>query len=74
MKAGIHPEYHPSAEIACTSCGTRYEAVGSTLSEFKLTICAKCHPYYTGEQKIVDTEGRVERFVRRYKMAEPKKS
>ncbi|MBM3958188.1 MAG: 50S ribosomal protein L31 [SAR202 cluster bacterium] len=68
MKAGIHPVYHQTPDIVCTSCGTRYEAVGSTAAEFRLTICGKCHPYYTGEQKIVDTEGRVERLMRRYKL------
>jgi large subunit ribosomal protein L31 len=73
MKPGIHPDYQ-TADIVCTSCGTKYEAVGSTLSEFRLTICGKCHPFYTGEQKIVDTEGRVERLMRRYKLAESAKS
>lgn len=65
MKADIHPAYHPLT-VKC-SCG--YEFVtGSSLSEDSLTIevCSNCHPYYTGKQRIVDTEGRVEKFNQRF--------
>lgn len=63
MKAGIHPEYVETT-ITC-ACG---EAIHtrSTVRNLKVEICSKCHPFYTGMQKIVDTEGRVERFRKRY--------
>mgnify|MGYP001350395001 FL=1 len=64
MKNGIHPEYHIT-KVACSGCGNEWET-GSTAEELKLEICSKCHPYYTGEQKLVDTAGRVERFRKRY--------
>ena len=63
MKKEIHPEYF-DATVSCI-CGTTY-TVGATQSEIKVEICSKCHPFYTGEQRIVDTEGRVERMRRRY--------
>lgn len=65
MKPDIHPEYR---EITVTcSCGNSFKTQ-STLSndELKLDVCADCHPFYTGKQKISDTAGRVERFRRRY--------
>lgn len=63
MKAGIHPKYE-TALIVC-ACGNEVET-HSTRSRIHLDVCAKCHPFYTGEQRIVDTAGRVERFNRRY--------
>ena len=66
MKANIHPEYHANAIVAC-SCGNTFEA-GSTSESLKVEICSACHPFFTGEQRIVDTEGRVERLRRRYKL------
>jgi large subunit ribosomal protein L31 len=68
MKAEIHPTYHDDATVSC-ACGAVY-TVGSTQKESKVAICAKCHPFYTGQQKFVDTEGRVDRFRRRYQLAE----
>jgi len=63
MKKGIHPEYKP-ATIVC-SCGNEVET-RSTQEEIHVEICAVCHPFYTGRQKLVDTAGRVERFKRKY--------
>ena len=67
MKAKIHPEYGP-ARIVC-GCGTSWET-RSTKAEMHIEICSVCHPFFTGEQRIVDTAGRVERFKRRYGMKE----
>lgn len=64
MKKDLHPEYHQDAVISC-ACGTEYN-VGSTKKEAKVAICAACHPFFTGKQKFIDTEGRVDRFRRRY--------
>src|SRR6266568_115540 len=63
MKAGIHPEYHET-DIVC-ACGAVYHT-RSTRRDIRIGICAACHPFFTGEQKFVDTAGRVEKFARRY--------
>ncbi len=63
MKAGIHPEY-VEANVHC-ACGNEW-TTRSTRSEIRVEVCSNCHPYFTGEQRIVDTAGRVERFRRRY--------
>lgn len=63
MKKGIHPEYFRT-KISC-ACGNTVET-GSTAKDMRVEICAKCHPFYTGTQKLVDTAGRVERFRRKY--------
>ena len=62
MKTGIHPEYQ-LAHVHC-SCGNQFYT-RSTKSDLHVEICAACHPFYTGKQKLVDTGGRVERFKRR---------
>ena len=64
MKEGIHPKYE-EARIVCGSCGTTIET-RSTRQSMHLDVCSKCHPFFTGEHRIVDTAGRVERFNRRY--------
>jgi len=66
MKAKIHPEYHNDATVTC-SCGNTF-TTGSTRKVLKVELCSKCHPFFTGELRIVDTAGRVERFKRRYKI------
>ncbi len=66
MKDKIHPEYKPAA-IVC-ACGSRVDTM-STQDEIHVEICAVCHPFYTGKQKLVDTAGRVDRFNRKYKKA-----
>ena len=63
MKADIHPEYGPS-HVRCT-CGNEFWT-RSTKPELHVEICSNCHPFYTGRQKLVDTEGRVERFTKRF--------
>lgn len=63
MKDGIHPNYD-TCKVKC-ACGATYETK-STKSELKVDICSKCHPFYTGKQKLVDTGGRVDRFNKRY--------
>jgi large subunit ribosomal protein L31 len=63
MKADIHPVYFPEATITC-SCGNSW-VTGSTQESLQTDLCYKCHPFYTGEQRIVDTEGQVERFYRK---------
>ena len=66
MKADIHPKYFTEAQVTC-SCGNTY-TTGSTKPALRVEICSQCHPFFTGEQRIVDTEGRVERMIRRYKL------
>ena len=63
MKKGIHPEYTPT-KVTC-ACGNSFET-GSTKAEPHLEICSACHPFFTGKQKFVDSEGRVQRFQRKY--------
>lgn len=63
VKAGIHPEYH-EVEVRC-ACGATWKT-RSTKPELHLEICNNCHPFFTGRQKLVDTEGRVERFTKRF--------
>ena len=64
MKADIHPKYYKDAKVTCV-CGNEF-TTGSTLPEIKLDICSACHPFYTGKQKLVDVEGRVQRFQKKY--------
>ena len=67
MKTDIHPKYYDKAEVRC-ACGNKF-TVGSTRPEIKLEICYKCHPFYTGEEKLIDTAGRVEKFKTRREKA-----
>jgi large subunit ribosomal protein L31 len=62
-KEGVHPQYYPEARVLC-SCGSTF-TVGATVPEIRADICSVCHPFYTGEQRIVDTAGQVDRFMRR---------
>lgn len=70
MKKDIHPKYY-EAKVTCV-CGNSF-TVGSTKKEIKVDICSACHPVYTGKQKIVDSAGRVEKFLRKYARFEKKK-
>ena len=63
MKKDIHPTYFPEARVVC-ACGETW-TVGSTQEEIRVDICSACHPFFTGEQRIVDTEGQVDRFYKR---------
>lgn len=70
MKTGIHPELH-QVTIAC-ACGNAV-TTRSTMPEVTVTLCSKCHPFFTGEQKFVDTAGRIEKFQARYNQDTKKK-
>jgi large subunit ribosomal protein L31 len=63
MKKDIHPKYQ-EAIVKCV-CGNEF-TTRSTLKEIKVEICAACHPFFTGQQKLIDSTGRVERFIRKY--------
>ncbi len=63
MKEKIHPKWYPEAKVTC-ACGASW-TVGATVPEIRTDICSTCHPFYTGEMRIVDTEGQVERFMKR---------
>ena len=65
MKEGIHPKYQ-KVTVTCV-CGNTF-VTGSTKKELRVEICSKCHPFYTGKQKLVDAGGRVDRFKKRYGM------
>ncbi|MBM4445054.1 MAG: 50S ribosomal protein L31 [Chloroflexi bacterium] len=68
MKEKIHPTYHADAKVVC-ACGHSF-TTGATKKMIRVEVCSNCHPMFTGEQRIVDTAGRVERFKRRYKKKE----
>ncbi|MDO8436238.1 MAG: 50S ribosomal protein L31 [bacterium] len=72
MRKDIHPNYYSNAKAQC-ACGNTF-TVGSTKEFIQVEICSKCHPFYTGQEKIIDTMGRVEKFRKRLaKKEEPKK-
>lgn len=60
MKTSIHPKYHHNTKVTC-NCGSTFET-GSTLETINVEICSACHPFFTGEMRFVDTQGRVEKF------------
>ncbi|MBN2304889.1 MAG: 50S ribosomal protein L31 [Anaerolineae bacterium] len=66
MRKDIHPEWFPEARVIC-ACGNTW-TVGSTVPEIRTDVCSACHPFYTGEQRIVDTEGQVDRFMKRLRV------
>lgn len=72
MKKETHPEYHKDSKIAC-ACGNAF-TIGATKEQISIEICSKCHPFYTGKEKIVDTLGRVERFKKRESKAQDLKT
>ncbi len=63
MRKDIHPKYYPEARVTC-ACGNSW-VTGSTKETIRTDVCSQCHPFYTGEQRIVDTAGQVDRFMRR---------
>ena len=63
MKKDIHPAYYPEATVVC-ACGNTW-TTGATQETVRTDVCSACHPFFTGEQRIVDTAGQVERFMRR---------
>ncbi|MFC2042213.1 50S ribosomal protein L31 [Chloroflexota bacterium] len=68
MKDKIHPEYHEDAQVIC-ACGNTF-TTGSVRKQLKVELCSKCHPFFTGQRRMLDTTGRVERFKKRYKLEE----
>jgi large subunit ribosomal protein L31 len=66
MREDIHPQWYPEATVIC-ACGNTW-TVGSTVPEIRTDVCSACHPFYTGEQRIVDTEGQVDRFMKRLRV------
>jgi len=66
VKDKIHPKYHTDAVVTC-ACGNTF-TTGSTRKALKVEVCSKCHPFFTGERRMMDTTGRVEKFKRRYKI------
>lgn len=66
MREDIHPKWYPEARVIC-ACGNTW-TVGSTVPEIRTDVCSACHPFYTGEQRIVDTEGQVDRFMKRLRV------
>jgi large subunit ribosomal protein L31 len=67
MKPGIHPEYHITT-VTC-ACGETFET-GSTKAHIRVDVCSKCHPFFTGKQKLVDSGGRIDRFNKKYGLGE----
>ncbi len=68
MKKGIHPEFYTDAQVIC-ACGNTF-ITGATKKIIRTDVCSACHPFFTGEQRIVDTGGQVERFKKRLKKTE----
>ncbi|MFO8011490.1 MAG: 50S ribosomal protein L31 [Dehalococcoidia bacterium] len=66
MKSKIHPRYYEDCKVTC-SCGNTFN-IGATQPTLKVEVCSKCHPFFSGEQRIVDTAGQVERFKKRFKI------
>lgn len=67
MKANIHPQYYESAQVIC-ACGNRF-TTGATLEEIRVELCYKCHPFYTGEQRFVDSASRIQKFQQKQNIA-----
>jgi large subunit ribosomal protein L31 len=72
MKEKIHPQWFAEARVVC-ACGNTW-TTGATQPEIRTDICYNCHPFYTGEQRIVDTEGQVDRFIKRLQVRDSKRS
>jgi large subunit ribosomal protein L31 len=68
VKDKIHPKYYTDAVVTC-ACGNTF-TTGSTRKTLKVEVCSKCHPFFSGERRMVDTTGRVEKFKRRYKISD----
>lgn len=72
MKTTIHPQYFNNAKLTC-ACGAAF-VTGSTKQDLHTEICSSCHPFYTGKQKLIDTEGRVDKFKQKITAAASKKA
>ena len=64
MKSEGHPEYFETT-VNCSGCGSTFNT-GSTIPEIRISVCSECHPFFTGKQRLVDSEGRVDRFKKKY--------
>jgi large subunit ribosomal protein L31 len=71
MKKDIHPKYNDKSKVTC-ACGASF-FVGSTKDEINVEICSQCHPFYTGNEKVLDTAGRVDKFKKRVAASKAKK-
>lgn len=71
MKENIHPKFHKT--VATCACGAQYE-IGSTKENIRVDICSACHPLFTGKQKLLDAEGRVQKFQKKYAGVKVKKT
>jgi large subunit ribosomal protein L31 len=71
MKKDTHPKWYPNAKISC-ACGHEFTA-GATVPEIKVEICSQCHPFYTGQERLVDTAGQVEKFEKKVATAKAQK-
>lgn len=71
MKKDIHPTWYPNTKVTCV-CGNTF-ITGSTVPEIKVELCSSCHPFFTGQQKFVDTQGQVEKFMKAKSVSEVKK-
>jgi large subunit ribosomal protein L31 len=69
MKASIHPQFYDDVTVTCTGCGMSF-VTGSTKKSITVHVCSKCHPFYTGEQRFIDTKGKVEKFKKKMEQAE----
>ncbi len=72
MKADIHPVVFTDAQVVCSSCGNTFVTT-STKQKINVEVCSNCHPFYTGEHKFIDTQGKVERFKQKQQVAEKMK-
>ena len=68
MKTGIHPDYK-DVEVTCSACANKFTTRSTVGKPLGVEVCANCHPFYTGKQRIVDTAGRVEKFRQKYATA-----
>ncbi len=72
MKKNVHPQVHKNAVVKC-ACGNTFTTI-STQQSITVDICSACHPYFTGQQKFVDTEGRIEKFQKKFELSKQKKA
>lgn len=72
MKANVHPDWFNEATVTC-ACGETF-TTGSTVAQIRAEICSKCHPFFTGQQKFIDTLGQVDRFVKKVEMSKSKQA
>lgn len=73
MKKSIHPDYFSDVVVTCTGCGASF-TTGSTKKGISVHVCSKCHPFYTGEQKFIDTKGTVDKFRKKMEQAKVHKA